>query len=75
MAIQKCAICYRESADGGRYCGYHGQALQELKKHFKIWEEAYGSISWDEFLAKISKRKETGTWIKEVAAAEKKKDD
>lgn len=72
MAMQKCAACLRQ-ASSGMYCLHHNQALESLTGHYKAWVDAYGSISWQDFLSRLSKMQETGSWIKEVIEVELKK--
>ena len=67
----KCAACERDAA--GKYCRYHSQALEQLQEHYKTWVRAYGGMQWDSYLAKVAEMKETGEWVKEVIAAERKK--
>ncbi len=44
-----------------------------MTNHYIAWVDAYGSISWREFLNKLLKMQETGSWIREVIEAESKK--
>ena len=73
MTTQKCAACHRNALPGGTYCLYHRQALDNLAGHYRAWLEAYGGISWQDFMIKLPKMKETGSWVKEVIEAESKK--
>ena len=73
MATEKCAACNRNALPEGRYCAQHSQALDRVTEHYKAWVGAYGGIPWQEFLDRLSKMKETGSWIKEVIEAESKK--
>jgi hypothetical protein len=57
----------------GRYCSHHKTALISLKKHYKIWLEAYGTLEWKNYLLKLNKLKETGKFVKEVIDVELKK--
>ena len=41
--------------------------------HYKVWINAYGRISWEEFLIKLSGMHEIGSWVKEVIALELEK--
>ncbi len=68
----ECAACSREAKE--KYCKYHLQALEQLQAHYRRWVEAYGGISWQEYLIKLSKIEETGVWVKEVIAQEMKKE-
>ena len=73
MTTQKCAACHRMVILDGKYCLHHKQALDSFNDHYKAWVGAYGSISWQEFLVKLLKMKETGSWVKEVIETESKK--
>jgi len=73
MTTEKCAACHRKALPEGKYCMYHRQALDSITNHYKAWVDAYGGISWEEFLIKLSKMKETGSWVKEVIGAESKR--
>jgi hypothetical protein len=68
--MTKCVACHR-SAQSGKYCLHHAQAFQSLNDHYGAWVDAYGKVSWHDFLEKLSKMKETGSWVKEVIEAEK----
>lgn len=72
MATQKCAACHRQ-ASSGKYCLNHTQALESLTGHYRAWVDAYGGISWQDFLNKLLKMQETGGWVKEVIEVELKK--
>jgi hypothetical protein len=67
----KCSACHRKAIPGKKYCVHHSQALDSLQNHYKAWVEAYGRISMEDFMDKLLEMKETGTWIREVIAAEK----
>ena len=73
MTTEKCAACHRKAMPGGRYCLHHQQALDSVTGHYRAWIDSYGGISWEEFLIRLSKMKETGSWVKEVIEAESKK--
>jgi hypothetical protein len=67
----KCAACSRKVVQGdNRYCHYHSQALAGLKQHYIAWTDAYGTISWNDFLCSLVPLNETGSWVKEVIAVE-----
>jgi hypothetical protein len=70
--MTQCAACHRNALANNRYCIHHAQALQSMTDHYKAWVEAYGRISWDDFLNKLLKMQETGSWIKEVIEVELK---
>ena len=44
-----------------------------MTNHYKAWVDAYGGISWQDFLLKLSKMQETGSWVKEVIEVESKR--
>jgi hypothetical protein len=66
----KCEACYRDAPD--RFCKYHNDAYDALKKNYDAWCNAYGKISWNEYLKKVLELKETGSWVKDVAMLELK---
>jgi hypothetical protein len=72
-ATTKCSACHLKALTGNKYCQHHKQALDNLKNHYKAWVNAYGGISWEEFLSKLAGMQETGRWIKEVIGVELKK--
>jgi hypothetical protein len=67
----RCVACHRKNLDGSKYCIHHEQALRSIKDHHRAWSDAYGKISWFEFLDRISKMDETGSWVMEVIIVEK----
>jgi hypothetical protein len=73
MTTQKCAACHRKTLLDSKYCLYHYQALESLTGHYRAWVDAYGGISWQDFLSKLSEMQETGSWVKEVIEVELKK--
>lgn len=72
MTTEKCVACHRKAMSDSRYCSYHRQALESMTSHYRAWVDAYGGISWKDFLNKLSKMQETGSWVKEVIEAESK---
>jgi hypothetical protein len=70
FVCKKCTTCSRKVL---KYCFYHSQALDDIKKYYKRWVHAYGIISWNDFLNKLLNMDETGSWIKEVIAIELKR--
>ncbi|HJU34261.1 MAG TPA: hypothetical protein VJ695_03975 [Nitrososphaera sp.] len=73
MTTARCIACYRKALSADKYCRYHKQAFDNMINHYKVWVNAYGSISWEEYLIKLSVMQETGSWIREVIAVELKK--
>ena len=47
--------------------------MSSLKKHYKIWLQAYDALDWKDYLVKLNKLKETGKFVKDVIAFELKK--
>jgi hypothetical protein len=68
-SMAKCQVCNRkvESKD---FCKYHLLAYETLKRSYDDWCEAYGKLSWKEYLKRLLKQKETGSWIKDVIKLE-----
>jgi hypothetical protein len=69
----KCTACHRRALSDNEYCLHHKQAFDSMINHYKTWVNAYGRISWEEFLIKLSSMQETGRRIKEVIEVELKK--
>ena len=70
---KKCAACYREVvAKDKKFCIYHSQAYDSLKKQYDAWVKAYGGISWDDYLKKLLTLDQTGSWVKDVINLELK---
>ena len=73
MTPDKCAACHRKAVAGKKYCVHHSQAHDGLLNHYMAWVKAYGRISIQDFMDKLLEMKETGSWVREVIAAEKSK--
>jgi hypothetical protein len=73
MSTSKCIACHRKALSGDKYCIHHKQAFDNMIIHYKVWVNAYGRISWEEFLIRLSGMHETGSWVKEVIALELEK--
>lgn len=70
---KNCVACYREVvARGKKYCMYHSQAYDSLKKQYEAWVRAYGGISWHDYIMKLLTLDQTGTWVKDVINIELK---
>lgn len=69
--MAKCKACSRD-ASSDEFCIYHEQAYDALKKNYDAWQDAYGKISWKEYLEKLLELKETGSWVKDVIMLELK---
>lgn len=61
----KCALCERRSDEG--FCQYHKAAREGVEAAYAYWKEAYGTLSWMEYLDRIKRDPRTGQWAKEVA--------
>jgi len=67
----QCKLCERKVRVGGKsLCGYHQGAVDNLKRGYKAWNEAYSGISWREYLNRVKTLGDTGQWTKEVIALE-----
>ncbi len=69
--MAKCIACSRE-ASANKFCNYHENAYNTLKKNYDVWKDGYGKISWKEYLERLLERKETGSWVKDVIILELK---
>ena len=61
-----CSICKKEIPSGD-YCKYHQEAYQNLKEKYNEWLEAFGELTFTEYLQKLLANPDTGLWVKEVA--------
>ncbi|MHA1144498.1 MAG: hypothetical protein ACTSRW_07160 [Candidatus Helarchaeota archaeon] len=61
-----CVICKRK-VENGEFCTYHNAAHENLQKSYADWKEAYGDLTFKEYLKKLLVNKQTGNWVKEVA--------
>lgn len=62
-----CRLCKRECAPLSTLCEYHLAAKVAVESAYRRWDEAYGGISWKDYLQKVIQNAETGMWAKEVA--------
>jgi hypothetical protein len=62
-----CRLCKRECAPSSALCQNHLTARRNVESGYKQWSEAYGGITWKEYLKRIRQNAETGQWAKEVA--------
>ncbi len=65
--MTSCRLCKRECAPSSTLCRYHLEARRRVESAYGRWNEAYGGITWKEYLQKISRDPETGEWAREVA--------
>jgi len=63
--MERCKICNRvkEFED---FCKYHSLAYKNLLASYERWKEAYGDLSWSDYLKKLMENENTGIWVKEV---------
>ncbi len=61
-----CILCKRDCAPSSTLCRHHLAAKRNLESGYKIWSEAYGALTWKEYLKRVAQRPETGLWVKEV---------
>jgi hypothetical protein len=66
---KKCSACMRKVSKN-KYCQYHARVFDNLKEHYNTWIEAYGSISWNDYLNQLLQMNETGIWVKDVIIVE-----
>jgi hypothetical protein len=62
-----CRLCSRECAPSSTFCSYHLAAKKSVESAYRKWDEAYGGMTWKEYLRRIGQDAETGQWAKEVA--------
>jgi hypothetical protein len=62
-----CRLCKRERAPSSELCAYHLRAKTNLESGYKQWADAYGGITWKQYLQKVGSNADTGQWAKEVA--------
>jgi hypothetical protein len=67
MTSATCRLCKRERAPSSTLCKYHLAAKRNVESAYKQWSEAYGGMTWKEYLQKIAQIAGTGQWAKEVA--------
>ncbi len=66
----KCKLCRREAEGSSNLCVFHTKAGEALLEAYKRWNNAYGELSWKEYLRRIKGRAETGQWVKDVVEME-----
>jgi len=65
--MTSCRLCKRDCAPSSDLCNYHLTAKRNVESGYKQWSEAYGAITWKEYLKQVGQNKETGQLAKEVA--------
>lgn len=61
-----CPLCQRKIEDGTEFCSLHNTALKNLEHAYPFWQEAFGSLSKDEYYSQLEHLPETGEAIKKV---------
>jgi hypothetical protein len=51
-------------------CRYHLRARTALRSGYGVWNDAYGGISWKEYLNRVKTAEATGRWVREVVSLE-----
>jgi hypothetical protein len=46
---------------------YHEAAKKNLESAYEAWTEAYGGVTWKDYLRQIVRLPATGQWAREVA--------
>lgn len=66
--LKKCLIC-QSTIEKGDYCDAHLIAKNNLIKNYSYWKEAFGDLSWKDYLNRMVNDAEipVGDWAKEVA--------
>ncbi|MHA1301513.1 MAG: hypothetical protein ACTSO9_18985 [Candidatus Helarchaeota archaeon] len=64
--MPECKICQRV-IDSGDLCEYHELAKKNIENTYDYWNKAYGGITFNEYLKRISEHKNSGRWVQEVA--------
>jgi hypothetical protein len=63
----RCFLCSRAAITNESYCIMHAAALSKVRERFPDWQRAMGDISWERYLERIIRLKETGDSSREVA--------
>ncbi|MDG6933806.1 MAG: hypothetical protein JRN68_03835 [Nitrososphaerota archaeon] len=67
VLLDTCNLCERKKEKDSDYCIYHSEAFKIINEKFPLWKDAFGELSWKEYLENLIKNSATGQWIKEVA--------
>ena len=52
--------------DGAEFCSLHNTALLNLEHGYSFWQQAFGSLSKDEYYSRLEHLPETGEAVKKV---------
>jgi len=62
-----CLLCKRRTAPGSTLCAYHQLAKNNIESAYPVWKEAYGGMTWKQYLEQVKRNTQTGDWAREVA--------
>lgn len=65
--METCLLCKRRTASGSTLCGNHQLAKSNLDAAYPAWKEAYGGMSWKQYLSEVKRNPQTGDWARDVA--------
>jgi len=63
---ERCVLCGSQTAVGSQLCPLHHRVGENVRTGYVAWNRAYGSISFENYLARLSKISETGGRVKEI---------
>lgn len=69
---ETCRLCGRKVRSEEGYCSYHRGAHVALRAGFSRWRDAYGRLTYEQYLERLLERPETGIWVREIAERELK---
>ncbi len=61
----KCEFCEQE-ASAGSLCERHSLAEKNLLNTYKQWVQAFGELTWQEYLERVIENPNTGSWVIDV---------
>jgi hypothetical protein len=64
----QCLVC-KATIEKGKYCDAHLIAKKNLEEKYKDWQNAYGKLTWKEYLTRMANDQDIpiGDWAREVA--------
>jgi hypothetical protein len=65
--MEACLLCKRRTAPGSTLCRYHQLAKDNIDSAYSVWKEAYGGMTWKQYLLEVKRSSQTGDWAREVA--------
>src|SRR2546422_11662024 len=65
---RSCPICGSNTdTSEDAFCSSHGKAFVNIQSAFPVWKRAYGSLTYPQFLERLSKLPRAGIRTREVA--------